>query len=163
MEEQALHFCCLSAFMMCSTHIITKTNIILLSTEVHLLTNLTCTQRNHKLPLLQILVIWVTAYLCLQALVDDADQQQLCMAWKPCIAAKFFSVNIWCIQYMIEQIYGADCVHDSSKAWPNADFYKMVAMHSISILAFKGRAATWYVERAGAGAGKSEAHMFTVR
>lgn len=60
--------------------------------------------------------------------------------------------DLWCI-----------CVHDSSKAWPNADFYKMVAMHSISIRAFKGRAATWYVERAGAGAGKSEAHMFTVR
>jgi hypothetical protein len=57
--------------------------------------------------LLQILVIWVTAFLCLQALVGDADQQQLCMAWKPWIAAKFFSVNIWCIQYTIEQIYGA--------------------------------------------------------
>ena len=28
-------------------------------------------------------------------------------------------------------------------------------MHSISILAFSGSAATWYVERAGAGAGKS--------
>lgn len=57
--------------------------------------------------LLQILVIWVTAFLWLQALVGDADQHQLCMAWKPCIAAKFFSVNIWCIQYTIEQIYGA--------------------------------------------------------
>ncbi len=47
--------------------------------------------------------------------------------------------DLWCI-----------CVHDSSKAWPNADLYKMVAMHSISIRAFKGRVATWYVERAGA-------------
>lgn len=28
-------------------------------------------------------------------------------------------------------------------------------MHSISILASNGSAATWYVERAGAGAGKS--------
>ena len=28
-------------------------------------------------------------------------------------------------------------------------------MHSISILASKGNAATWYVERAGAGEGKS--------
>lgn len=29
------------------------------------------------------------------------------------------------------------------------------AMHSISILASKGSAATWYVDRAGAGEGKS--------
>jgi hypothetical protein len=29
------------------------------------------------------------------------------------------------------------------------------AMHSISILASNGNAATWYVERAGAGEGKS--------
>ena len=31
----------------------------------------------------------------------------------------------------------------------------IAAMHSISILASNGNAATWYVERAGAGEGKS--------
>jgi hypothetical protein len=43
--------------------------------------------------------------------------------------------------------------------WP--DFTEKIgahsaAMHSISILASNGKAATWYVARAGAGEGKSE-------
>lgn len=44
--------------------------------------------------------------------------------------------------------------------WQTGNFqsnqaFGRVAMHSISILASKGSAATWYVEREGKGAGKS--------
>jgi hypothetical protein len=44
--------------------------------------------------------------------------------------------------------------HASETGW-GSTFWGSSAMHSTSILASNGNAATWYVERAGNGAGKS--------